>query len=324
MPPSGPVARCPTPANAEVVRVTARTTDTLTIARAQEGTTARAMAAGRSDRRQHHGQDADRPGNAGGAQGRGEHVHREPQTICTATRADAASERYRAPADARDFDLLNYTQDAAIARAERCASAVHWPTAAASLGRAMSTSGRNLYEAGPHDARSATGRPCRSAERTLPAVGGTDLDGRARRSIRRPLHLIGKTADSGLYRGRSAGDARVAPQLHVADCRPAGRRDRRGVAATAQIARRDLAHRGMGARRPRTMPHRDHRAGPTHALCRSPARLRRSFRDHSGDAAKWPHGRHLDATNGADPRHRPRRVHGTGAGDAGVCCTPRS
>ena len=41
-----PSAAMPTPANAEVVRVTARASDTLTIVRAQEGTTARAMTAG--------------------------------------------------------------------------------------------------------------------------------------------------------------------------------------------------------------------------------------------------------------------------------------
>lgn len=41
-----PVAVAPNPANAEIIRVTARTTDTLTILRAQEGTTARAIGSG--------------------------------------------------------------------------------------------------------------------------------------------------------------------------------------------------------------------------------------------------------------------------------------
>jgi len=41
-----PFDQAPTPANAEVVRVTARTTDSLTITRAQEGTTARAIVVG--------------------------------------------------------------------------------------------------------------------------------------------------------------------------------------------------------------------------------------------------------------------------------------
>lgn len=41
-----PVNATPTPANSEVVRVTARTTDTLTITRAQEGSTARTVVVG--------------------------------------------------------------------------------------------------------------------------------------------------------------------------------------------------------------------------------------------------------------------------------------
>jgi hypothetical protein len=41
-----PTGAAPTPANAEIVRVTARTTDTLTIVRAQEGTTARSIVVG--------------------------------------------------------------------------------------------------------------------------------------------------------------------------------------------------------------------------------------------------------------------------------------
>jgi hypothetical protein len=41
-----PAGAAPTPANAEIVRVTARATDTLTIARAQEGTAARTVVAG--------------------------------------------------------------------------------------------------------------------------------------------------------------------------------------------------------------------------------------------------------------------------------------
>src|SRR5665213_166015 len=41
-----PVNMLPTPANAEIVRVTARSTDTLTIVRTQEGTTARTVIVG--------------------------------------------------------------------------------------------------------------------------------------------------------------------------------------------------------------------------------------------------------------------------------------
>ena len=41
-----PAAAQPDPANAEIVRVTARTTDTLTIVRAQESTTARTVIVG--------------------------------------------------------------------------------------------------------------------------------------------------------------------------------------------------------------------------------------------------------------------------------------
>ena len=74
----------------------------------------------RPDRRDHHGQNADRPGNAGGAPGGGERVHRGPANDpARGPRRSARGHHAAAPMRGR-WTTLNYSQALSFAAAERC------------------------------------------------------------------------------------------------------------------------------------------------------------------------------------------------------------